>query len=57
MPAKPTVIYQLKITLRGSKPPIWRQIQVHSNTTLPQLHQIIQLAMGWHNCHLHQRQT
>lgn len=49
MPAKPTAIYQLKITLRGSKSPIWRQIQVHSNTTLPQLHQIIQLAMGWHN--------
>jgi Plasmid pRiA4b ORF-3-like protein len=54
MPVKPTAIYQLKITLRGSKPPIWRQIQVHSHTTLPQLHQIIQLAMGWHNCHLHQ---
>ncbi len=54
MPAKPTAIYQLKITLRDSKPPIWRRIQLKSNTTLPQLHQIIQLTMGWWNCHLHQ---
>ncbi len=54
MPAKPTAIYQLKITLRDSKPPIWRRIQVQSNTTLPQLHQIIQITMGWWDCHLHQ---
>ena len=47
-------IYQLKVTLRGSKPPIWRRIQVRGNTTLPQLHDAIQTAMGWMGGHMHQ---
>jgi hypothetical protein len=46
-------IYQLKITLRDIKPPIWRRVQVESSTKLSQLHLIIQAAMGWYNCHLH----
>ena len=46
-------IYQLKITLRDIKPPIWRRVQVQSSTTLSKLHLIIQAAMGWYNCHLH----
>ncbi len=47
-------IYQLKITLKDIRPPIWRRVQVPSSTTLSQLHLIIQAAMGWWNCHLHQ---
>ena len=47
-------IYQLKITLKDIRPPIWRRVQVQSSTTLSQLHLIIQAAMGWWNCHLHQ---
>jgi len=47
-------IYQLKITLNGSKPPIWRRALVPGWTTLYQLHWIIQYAMGWTNSHLHQ---
>lgn len=53
MPAKSTAIYQLKITLQGSKPPIWRRVQVKSNITLDILHEIIQTAMGWTDSHLH----
>ncbi|HIK45427.1 MAG TPA: plasmid pRiA4b ORF-3 family protein [Leptolyngbyaceae cyanobacterium M65_K2018_010] len=49
-----SAIYQLKITLRGSKPPIWRRVQVPSDMTLGKLHQTIQLAMGWYDCHLHE---
>ncbi|MDJ0576160.1 MAG: plasmid pRiA4b ORF-3 family protein [Xenococcaceae cyanobacterium MO_234.B1] len=45
-------IYQLKITLRDIRPPIWRRVQVESSTTLSQLHLIVQAAMGWYNCHL-----
>jgi hypothetical protein len=26
---------------------------VPSDTTLEQLHHVLQLAMGWHNCHMH----
>ena len=46
-------IYQIKITLNHSKPPIWRRLLIASDTTLAQLHAIIQEAMGWHNSHLH----
>jgi hypothetical protein len=46
-------IYQFKITLLESHPPIWRRIQV-SNCTLDKLHEHIQTAMGWTNSHLHQ---
>ncbi len=47
-------IYQLKITLVGSKPPIWRRVLVKSDTLLSGLHLIIQTTMGWTNSHLHQ---
>lgn len=47
-------IYQLKITLLDSEPPIWRRILVKADTLLPDLHKIIQTSMGWTNSHLHQ---
>ena len=47
-------IYQLKVTLQGSKPPIWRRLQVRSDTTLAELHEIIQTAFDWWDEHLHQ---
>ena len=47
------VLYQFKITLLGSEPPIWRRIQV-KDCTLDKLHENIQTAMGWTNSHLHQ---
>jgi hypothetical protein len=47
-------IYQLKITLEDSKPPIWRRVLVPGDATLEDLHDIIQVAMGWTNSHLHQ---
>lgn len=46
-------LYQFKITLNESDPPIWRRIQV-KNCTLDKLHEHIQTAMGWTNSHLHQ---
>lgn len=46
-------IYQIKITLAGSKPPIWRRVLVSAETTLDELHRIIQTAMGWEDYHLH----
>lgn len=51
---KERLIYQLKVTLKGSKPPIWRRIQVVSDVSLAKLHQILQIAMGWTDSHLHQ---
>jgi len=44
---------QLKITLVGSNPPIWRRVLVHESFTLADLHVVIQIVMGWENSHLH----
>ncbi len=52
--SKADYIYQLKISLGESKPPIWRRIHVKSDITLAKLHDIFQIAMGWTNSHLHQ---
>ncbi len=45
-------VYQLKVTLLDSRPPIWRRILTH-DCTLDKLHEHIQTAMGWTNSHLH----
>lgn len=47
-------IYQLKITLVGSDPEIWRRVLVSGKTSLGELHSIIQFAMDWTDMHLHQ---
>jgi hypothetical protein len=47
-------IYQLKADLRYIKPPIWRRIQVWEDTSLERLHDILQIAFGWTNSHLHE---
>jgi hypothetical protein len=47
-------IYQIKVTLRDSKPPIWRRIQVPADINLGKLHRILQVVMGWTDSHLHQ---
>jgi prevent-host-death family protein len=47
-------IYQIKITLRNIRPPVWRRVLVSSDFTLGQLHEVIQTAMGgWIDYHLH----
>jgi hypothetical protein len=52
-PVKKTeAIYQLKITLRDSRPPIWRRVLV-KDCTLAELHEVIQVAMSWEFSHLY----
>ena len=53
--SKSDQVFQFKITLIGTKPPIWRRIQVKDGM-LDKLHEHIQTAMGWTNSHLHQFQ-
>jgi len=47
-------VYQIKITLLGTKPPIWRRLLVPANLTLAQLHDVLQIAMGWDDGHMHE---
>jgi hypothetical protein len=52
--SEPSAVYQLKVTLEGIRPPIWRRIQVRGDISLFKLHKILQEAMGWYDYHLHQ---
>src|ERR1035438_3141689 len=58
MPAKksavPAEIYQLKVTLLGTNPPIWRRLLVPADLTLAQLHNVLQTVMGWDDGHMHE---
>lgn len=47
-------IFQFKITLKDTKPSVWRRIQVPETYTFWDLHVAIQDAMGWYDCHLHE---
>lgn len=47
-----SVVYLLRISIADSKPRIWRRLTTKS-VSLETLHGIIQLLMGWNDCHLH----
>jgi hypothetical protein len=49
----PTLL-QLRIELQWLKPPIWRRLLVPHNITLAKLHEVLQIAMGWTDTHLHE---
>lgn len=47
-------VLQVKISVLGtSKPPVWRRLLVPATIRLDQLHDVIQTAMGWEDCHMH----
>lgn len=45
--------YQLRVALSGAKPPIWRRFLVSPTMPLSELHEVLQVVMGWENSHLH----
>ena len=47
-------VYQRKVALRAITPMIWRRLCVTSDTTIAQLHDVLQIAMGWEDLHLQQ---
>jgi hypothetical protein len=50
-------VHQLKVSLAGIAPPIWRRVQVRSGADLAQLHEVLQIAMGWENYHMYGFET
>jgi hypothetical protein len=45
---------QIRVSLDGVEPAIYRHLVVPLGNTLAQLHHILQAAMGWADSHLHQ---
>ena len=45
--------FELKITLLGIRPPVWRRIRVRSDMMLADLHGVLQAVMGWTDSHMH----
>ncbi len=39
------------MTLTGARPKVWRRFEVDGKITLAQLHEVIQVIMGWQNQH------
>jgi hypothetical protein len=50
-------VYQIKVGLRGARPPIWRRLEVPADIDLGMLHEIIQIAFHWAGDHLHAFET
>jgi len=46
-------VYQFKFFVRGISPMIWRRVLVRSDSSLADLHDVIQLSMGWEGEHLY----
>lgn len=47
------MLIQLKLTLHGIQPPIWRRVLVSDKSTLLDLHDLIQYCFDWMDYHLH----
>lgn len=60
MPTKPktqnlqTKLFQIKVTLVDAPLPIWRRLEIPADLPLDVVHEILQVALGWFNTHLHE---
>ena len=46
-------VFELRIRLRAIEPEIWRRLLVPAEVPLGVLNEVIQVAFGWQNSHLH----
>ena len=49
-----STVHQIKVSLDGVDPQVWRRVELESTVTLAGLHTIIQHAMGWWDTHPHE---
>jgi hypothetical protein len=48
------VTYRVRVDLMGTKPPLWRRLELASDLFLNELHDVLQAAFGWTDSHLHE---
>lgn len=48
------VTLRVRVDLAGTKPPVWRRLELVSDLFLDELHEILQTTFGWTDSHLHQ---
>jgi len=46
-------LYQLRVALGGVSPLVWRRLLIASETSIAQLHEILQLVFDWSGEHMH----
>jgi Plasmid pRiA4b ORF-3-like protein len=51
---KAVEVYQLRVWIRRISPQIWRRLLVRSDSTIAELHEVLQIVFGWRDDHLHQ---
>jgi hypothetical protein len=56
-PSAATTVHRVKVSLAGAKPPVWRRLEVPSDLPLSVLHEVLQTAFGWFDCHPHLFET
>jgi hypothetical protein len=47
------VTYRVRVDLKETSPPVWRRLEVASDLNLAEVHDILQVAFGWTDSHLH----
>jgi Plasmid pRiA4b ORF-3-like protein len=52
-PAGETATYQVRVDLRGTRPPLWRRLELSARLHLDEVHDVLQAAFGWTDSHLH----
>jgi hypothetical protein len=45
--------YRVRVEITGTKPPVWRRLELASDLFLNEVHAILQAAFGWEDYHLH----
>jgi hypothetical protein len=50
----PVAPLRLRVSLLNVEPPVWREVCVPGDLTFARLHAVLQAAMGWEDCHMHE---
>ncbi|MHA6618566.1 plasmid pRiA4b ORF-3 family protein [Pseudonocardia sp. DLS-67] len=45
--------YRVRVDVTGTEPPLWRRLELASDIRLDELHDVLQIAFGWTDSHLH----